>query len=859
MLHLQANNRIVLKMKKLFSFFFILIISIIPIYSKPIDRNLALTAAQKFATTQFAMERATPQLVYTGQDEAYYVFNVGDHGFVIIAGNDAHRPVIGFSDQSFFDAFDIPPALAYYLDGVAECIMHQNQAVATPDVAAEWASVLEHGRLISRHGGRGTGYFCQTKWNQDYPYNYCCPEDPAGSGGHAIVGCLATAMSQLMRFWAYPAQGIGNHCYTHDDYGQICADFGNTTYDWDNMPNVLNNSSSEAEKLATGTLCFHCGVTIDMGYGPDGSGGASGPIPGVMHTYFNYSDANVQLRRNDFDTETWKTMVREQFDMGWPMYYGGCEDGGCHAFVCDGYDDNDYFHFNLGWGGSSDGWYLIDDAPYTHPADAMFNFVPAEVYNQTPAIPVDFVADRTSDADLKVHLSWTNPTTTLDGSALETLEQVVVLRDNEVIATLTDVTPGAIMEFEDVSVPYYDVFHYAVYVVANGRVGKHANVMKALVGPSCQWKVLMTSNDMQGWKGGYISVYSATGREITDHMTSPNATPLYASPILPLGRVSFGWTAPEETVSQMAFVIKDADNNTVYSFSGSSDDLPLGVFFETNNNCGNEMTCDTPENLVATSQGDAILLTWDAVEDAGYGYQIYRDDMLYRLIQSGNAFLDEAVTMGGHCYRVNVLCEGGESGEYSNESCTTAGPCYPPRNLDFEYTDTYKVKLEWDGPQPNDGFSGYYLFRKEGDGEYHRIKLLNATAVSFTDNTLSEEGDYYYRLYAYYRDLDCMSSPANRKYYPNVFELHAYFSPTGVDENEAQVKVYPNPAKDRVTIEAEDMTSILVYNTLGQCVIQSEVAESQTTIDMQNMSTGLYLLRIVTKEGTISKRIVIER
>ena len=846
-------------MKKLFLFFFILIISVIPIYANPIDRNLALTAAQRFATTQFAMERAMPQLVYTGQDEAYYVFNIGDNSFVIIAGDDAHRPVIGFSDQSSFNAYNIPPGLAYYLDGVAECMLQLNQAVATPDVAAEWASVLEHGRLISRHGGRGTGYFCQTQWNQTFPYNYCCPEDPAGSGGHAIVGCLATAMSQLMRFWAYPAQGIGSHCYYHSDYGEICADFGNTTYDWDNMPNVLNNSSSEAEKIATGTLCFHCGVTIDMGYGPDGSGGASGPIPGVMHTYFNYSDANVQLRRNDFDTETWKTMVREQFDMGWPMYYGGCEDGGCHAFVCDGYDDNDYFHFNLGWGGSSDGWYLIDDAPYTHPADAMFNFVPAEVYNQTPAIPVDFVADRTSDADLKVHLSWTNPTTTLDGSALETLEQVVVLRDNEVIATLTDVTPGAIMEFEDVSVPYYDVFHYAVYVVANGRVGKHANVMKALVGPSCQWKVLMTSNDMQGWKGGYISVYSATGREITDHMTSPNATPLYASPILPLGRVSFGWTAPEETVSQMAFVIKDADNNTVYSFSGSSDDLPSGVFFETNNNCGNEVTCDTPENLVATSQGDAILLTWDAVEDAVYGYQIYRDDMLYRLIQSGNAFLDEAVTMGGHCYRVNVLCEGGESGEYSNESCTTAGPCYPPRNLDFEYTDTYKVKLKWDGPQPNDGFSGYYLFRKEGDGEYHRIKLLNATAVSFTDNTLSEEGDYYYRLYAYYRDLDCMSSPANRKYYPNVFELHAYFSPTGVDENEAQVKVYPNPAKDRVTIEVEGMTLISVYNTLGQCVIQSEVAESQTTIDMQNMSTGLYLLRIVTKEGTISKRIVIER
>ena len=844
-------------MKKIHFFVVVLVFSITTLQARPIDRSLALTAAQRFATTQFAMERAMPELVYTGQNEAYYVFNLDEHSFIIIAGDDAHRPVIGYSDQSAFDASNIPPALSYYLDGVAECMWQLRYAVATPDVAAEWASVLEHGRLISRHGGRGTGYFCQTQWDQSYPYNCCCPEDPAGSGGHAIVGCLATAMSQLMRFWAYPAQGIGNHCYYHDDYGEICADFGNTTYDWDNMPNVLNSNSSEAEKLATGTLCFHCGVTIDMGYGPDGSGGASGPIPNAMNTYFDYCDAIVQLRRNDYETEIWKTMVREQFDMGWPMYYGGCDNGGCHAFVCDGYDDFDMFHFNLGWGGSSDGWYLIDDAPYTNPADAMFNFVPTEVYNQTPSIPTDFTAVPVSNADLKMHLSWTNPTATLGGRPINAIERVVVLRDNEVIATLTDAVPGATMEFEDTNVPRYDVFHYAVYVVADGRVGKHANVMKALVGPSCNWRVIMTSTDIQGWKGGTIMVYSATGREIT-RLTTTTSAAVQVEPELPLGRLSFGWASPEEPISQLAFVIKDSEGQTVYSYSGSSDDLPSGIFFETNNSCGNESICDTPQNLVATAQGDAILLTWDAVEHAGYGYQIYRDDLLYRLIPSGNAFLDESVSMGGHCYRVDVLCEGGESGEYSNESCATAGPCYPPRNLDFEYTDTYKVKLKWDAPQPNDGLSGYYLFRKDGEGDYHRIKLLNVSAVTFTDNTLAEEGEYYYRLYAYYRDMDCTSSPANRKYHPNEFELHVYYSPTGMDENEVLVKVYPNPAKDRLTVEAESMTSISVYNTLGQCVIRSEVAESQTTIDLQNMSTGLYLLRVKTENGTISKRIVVE-
>ena len=844
-------------MKKVFLSVFMLIFSILALQAKPIDRHLALTAAQKFATTQFALERAMPELVYTGTDGAFYVFNTSERSFVIIAGDDAHRPVIGYSDQSAFDASNIPPALAYYLDGVAECMLPLRHAVATPDVAAEWNSVLQHGRLISRHGGRGTGYFCQTQWNQDYPYNCCCPDDPAGSGGHAIVGCLATAMSQLMRFWAYPAQGIGSHCYYHEDYGEICADFGNTTYDWDNMPNKLSESSSDAEKLATGTLCFHCGVTIDMGYGPDGSGGASGPIPGVMHQYFNYCDAIVQLRRDDFETETWKAMVREQFDMGWPMYYGGCQDGGCHAFVCDGYDDFDMFHFNLGWGGSSDGWYLIDDAPYTHPADAMFNFVPAEVYNQTPSEPTAFTAVPVNNTDLRVRLNWTNPTTTLDGTALDAIDQVVVMRDNEVIATLSDVAPGASLEFEDAGVPRYDVFHYAVYATANGRVGKHANIMQVLVGPSCAWQVIMTTTSYQGWKGAAITVCSATGREIT-RMTSNTSAAVQVEPELPLGHVSFSWTAPTETVSQLAFVIKNANGQTVYSFSGSSDDMPVGVFLETNNNCGNEMVCETPQNLVATTQDAAVLLTWDAVENAGYGYQIYRDNLLYRLIPSGNSFLDEAVTMGGHCYRVGVLCEGGDSGEASNESCATVGPCYPPRNLDFEYTNNFKLKLKWETPQPSEGLSGYYLFRKEGDGEYHRIKLLNAAAVTFTDNTVSQEGDYYYRLYAYYGDLDCTSSPANRHYYDNVFELHVYYSPTGVEENEARVKVYPNPAKGFVTIEAEGMTEVSVFNTLGQCMLQKEVTDSQTVVDLQHVTEGLYLLRVKTESGIVSKRIAVK-
>ena len=106
-------------MKKVILFFCVLLFGLTSLQAKPIDRSLALAAAQKFAMTQFAIERATPEFIYAGTNEAFYVFNIGEHSFVIIAGDDAHRPVIGYSDQSAFDASNIPPALAYYLDGVA--------------------------------------------------------------------------------------------------------------------------------------------------------------------------------------------------------------------------------------------------------------------------------------------------------------------------------------------------------------------------------------------------------------------------------------------------------------------------------------------------------------------------------------------------------------------------------------------------------------------------------------------------------------------------------------------------------------------------------------------------------------------
>ena len=841
-------------MKRILFTLTMLLSGVMALHAAPVDLSLAQAAAGKFAQAKFAMERQNLELVFTGQDEAFYVFNIGDRGFVIIASDDAHRPVIGYSDQSTFDANNIPPALVDYLDGMATGInrlKRRGNAVATPLVAAEWESLLRRGELIPRINGRGVDYLVQTQWNQDYPYNYYCPEDPDGSHGHTYVGCLATSMAQLVSFWKNPEHGYGSHCYYHEDYGQICADFENTYYDWDHIANKINENSPIEEIQAVALISFHCGVTIDMGYGPDGSGGGSGGIPAAMHEYYNYSEANVQYSRNDFETELWKFMVREQFDMGWPMYYGGCDDG-CHAFICDGYDDKDMFHFNLGWGGGSDGWYLIDEAPYTHPADAMFNFVPSEIYDITASAPTGFTVNVPSDTELRTELHWTNPTTSLDGTPLSSIEEVVVMRNKEVICTMTNVAPGASMDFEDTSVPYFDMFQYEVYAKANGRYGKHANT-NVIVGPSCEWRVIMTSTSFQGWRGGYLSVYNNIGREVANcSLANSSTTPVQFS--APLGRLSFGWTAPEETVSQMGFVIKDSEGNSVYTFSGSSDDLPSGVFFETNNGCGSSVTCSMPENVVASDNGDdPILLTWDPVSEDVYGYNVYRDGVLCRLVQSGTSFLDEQSVLGGHCYQVDVICEGGE-GPMSNLTCATDGPCYPPHNLDYEFTSNNKLKLNWEAPDNTEGLTAYYLFRKVDGGEYARFKLVSPKANTVTINSAMPEGDYYFKLQSYYVDLDCFSAPANIKDESNVFELHVQIAPTSVEENNSTFTIVPNPTSGAVVVSGADMQEVGVYNLVGQLVASQKVAAESVSIDLGELPSGLYFVHVIDRNGSCCVR-----
>ena len=832
------------------------------IQASPVSEEQARRLGRGFVTANFEFTRQGGDMELVYQTPYFYVYNVGSDGFVIISSDDSFRPVIGYSDEGAFNPNDIPPALVDYFDGICEVrsMALRRGVTAKPDVKADWDQLRLTGKLVSRNGGRGVDYMIKTKWNQDYPYNYLCPADPAGPGGHTYVGCLATAMCQLTRFWSYPVHGNGSHCYIHDDYGEICADFENTYYDWEHMPDVLTSNSSEEEKIAVGTIGFHCGVTLDMGYGPDGSGGPSDPIPAVMNQYFSYSEHNVKRNRNDYDLETWKDMVKEQFDMGWPMYYGGCDDGGCHAFNCDGYDDYDMFHFNLGWGGSSNGWYIIDEAPYTHPADAMFNFVPEPVYNAAPMAATDFTVTPASDVALSATLSWTNPTETLGGTALGNIDQVIVTRGNVVVYAGDNVTPGATMTITDANVPYYDCFDYKVQAVVNGKPGKVALVKKVAFGPTCGWTIMAGTTSFQGWRGGRITVYNACGT-VMGSVTLESSTTQNVTVNVPVGRVYFDWTSPDTQLSNIFFLVKDAGGTTMYSFNGPSEEMTEGIFLEANNGCGNTGSCVVPSNLITDNQQDEVHLSWTSNGAPTYGFLVYRDGQICRLVQEGNEYVETDLPIGGHCYRVSALCENGES-EKSNESCVSIGECYPPRNLDYEYVgSSYQPKLTWERPSHSDGLSGYYLFRSsEKDGQYSRIKLISASATSYQDNTVSVEGDYYYKLYAAYNGLDCTSAPASYIYDDNQFYLHVYYSPTNIGEDEnGLVSIYPNPTRDTFVVKGEGIMQVSVYNVIGQKIAETNCVCNEMTLSLGYVDSGVYFVRVRTVNGDVTRPISIIR
>jgi hypothetical protein len=359
---------------------------IINIEAKQINLNEAEKIAKNFiyvASNQYEngctyneIRLTEPYIYRSGDKPVFYAFQANP-GFIIISAEDAYVPVLGYSFEGNFNFVEAPVHYKSFIMNYARQIdyIRENQVQPSPEIESAWAELRNDnitGVAISRE--RDVAPLLACNWNQGSPYNILCPEDPAGPGGHVWVGCVATAMAQIMYYWRYPETGTGQHCYNTGNYGQQCAYYSQTSYDWTSMINSIDNRNPDANA----ELQYHCAVSVNMGFSPDGSGAYSSDVPGALSQHFKYNGA-VYEEKQDYSLAGWISLLKADIDLGKPLYYSGyTTDWSGHAFVCDGYQ-GDNFHFNFGWSGSSNGYYtLYDVGGFNQFQACVRNFAPTD-------------------------------------------------------------------------------------------------------------------------------------------------------------------------------------------------------------------------------------------------------------------------------------------------------------------------------------------------------------------------------------------------------------------------------------------------------------------------------------------------
>ena len=345
-------------MKRAFSLCIIIFGLLLSSIARPVDLQTAQSIAAKFmATNDLQLVSTYPTSKNTA---AIYIFNTAD-GFVIVSADDCETPIIAYSHEGRFDPDNVPVQMEDYLQDFVARMQYGIENHLEPDAATarQWELVKTTGRLNDHKSAKAVAPLLTEKWHQGCLYNSLCPT-MSGPCDHAEVGCVAVAMGQIMHYWKYPETGWGSYSYYHlgDVDAELSADFANTVYDWDHMPDSLTETSTEAEIVAVATLLFHCGVSIEMAYSTNGSSSNSSKIPNALMRYFNYSKHLHRESKSDFSNYEWLSMIKSDLDLQRPVQYSGSGSGG-HAFVCDGYDDNDLLHFNWGWGGPGDGYFAL--------------------------------------------------------------------------------------------------------------------------------------------------------------------------------------------------------------------------------------------------------------------------------------------------------------------------------------------------------------------------------------------------------------------------------------------------------------------------------------------------------------------
>nr|WP_042856323.1 thiol protease/hemagglutinin PrtT [Prevotella sp. C561] len=311
-------------------------------YADNVDFNAALRIARTYVNiSKKSAKNLKTRAAATTTQQPYYVFNDDTgKGFVVVAGDDKMGEVLAYSHEASIDMANLNPEARYLLDSYRQVYekLGKNKGLTTRTETATKATDAVQPLLKS-------------KWGQDYPYS---------KQTQYVTGCVATAVAQVMYYHKWPAQGKGQESYkvTFDNTVRS-ADFTKSHYDWDNMlPDYNRRNVTTKQEDAVALLMNDVGIATNMQYTDRVSGTQSYMAERALRNYFDYDAALVT--RFDEGEDNFIEIVKKELRNGFPLYISGDpSSGGGHAWVCDGFDEEDKFHMNFGWNGQADGYYSL--------------------------------------------------------------------------------------------------------------------------------------------------------------------------------------------------------------------------------------------------------------------------------------------------------------------------------------------------------------------------------------------------------------------------------------------------------------------------------------------------------------------
>ena len=370
--------------KHLFLTAILLVFSML-VVAEPVDPMRALEVAEQFAPQSAKAKRIQSktapeqsyEIVYThrmpnSDRAAFYVVKLGEKGFVIISADDVANPILGYSYTNSWptsisaqgDTLS-PPQVLSYLNDMALQIETAIEKYPNLESSEEWNNVGQ--KAVRKTSARksadalpdSVGPLLTTTWGQGQYYNALCPEDAGGEDGHVPTGCVATAMAQIINYWGQKEEIKTRGIHSYDcQYGNLTVNYDSTSYDFANMPDALTAESTPEQINAVAKLMYECGVAVNMLYSTGASASLNEDARAALINFYHFTPDLSIAERTYFSNVEWDNLLHNDIAQGKPVYYSGTSNYLGHSFVCDGYNATGYYHFNFGWGGLADGWYL---------------------------------------------------------------------------------------------------------------------------------------------------------------------------------------------------------------------------------------------------------------------------------------------------------------------------------------------------------------------------------------------------------------------------------------------------------------------------------------------------------------------